>query len=57
MAQYRQNVKIYEAHGFIINVVRGDSEFKCMKNDVLPAHFDPVAADDHVDFVERVTIH
>ena len=36
-----------------MNIVRGDGEFKCLTQDILPARFDPAAADDHVDVVER----
>ena len=53
LEQFKQICRIYEARGFRINIVRGDGEFKCLTQDILPARFDPAAADDHVDVVER----
>ena len=53
MEQFQQISRLYEARGFKINIVRGDGEFKCLQQDILPTRFDPAAADDHVDVVER----
>ena len=44
---------IYHSRGFTITDIKGDGEFRCLEKDLLPAIFDPVAADDHVNDVER----
>ena len=53
LEQFRQIARLYETRGFTINIVRGDGEFKCLQQNILQVRFDPAAADDHVDVVER----
>ena len=44
---------MYHARGFNVTIVRGDGEFRCLQNNILPITLDTVSADDHVDVVER----
>ena len=44
---------LYEHRGFNVFEIKGDLEFQCLENSLLPTLFDPVAADDHVGEIER----
>ena len=44
---------LYAARGFLVCDIHADTEFECIRADVLPIHLDVVAADDHVGEIER----
>jgi Reverse transcriptase (RNA-dependent DNA polymerase) len=46
-------IKLYAVRGFIVCDIHADTEFECIRADVLPIHLDVVPADDHVGEVER----
>jgi hypothetical protein len=45
--------RIYRTRGFVITDLHTDNEFACIREHVLPVHFNPVAANGHVGEVER----
>jgi hypothetical protein len=46
-------INMYETRGFNITQIKGDREFSCITNDVLPVTLNVADADDHVHEVER----
>ncbi len=46
-------IRLYESRGFTVTRVKGDQEFACLADDLLPTPINIAAADDHVAEVER----
>ena len=53
LKETRSIINLYHARGFTVNDIHADSEFECIRNDILPTDMNIVPADSHVGEIER----